>query len=455
MEGSCGQCLRARRVCTGYRDLTQLRIEDESQAVKRKAKARKLDMIPATLDVSIEDRARNAFFFNYVSGFSKTYDVLESLYSPIDGHLAASVDAVSLAFFAVQFHHLQVTQVARGKYSYALPLVSQVLRSPESAITDSTFLAVLFLDLFEKITNRGTQRSEAWMSHVNGALALVELRGSKNLATYPGTRLSVRLVTNIVVSCITASKKAPLGLIKLRTNLEPYLNTSDPKWQISGLVIKYANLRAAIHRNILSDIDIVRTATQIDYEYMSLAQTMPLSWSYETKHLDKPSKGVLEQSFDIYPDHFICQTWNVLRTTRILLNDLIRKYSSRDSSTFSEASLIDCQTEVSTITINSIAYDICASVPQYTRFQPVDPADTLAVGAHRIQCYILLYPLYVAGSFASPSTNIKEWVLEQLRYLSTKVGIRNSAEVAEYLEIAPDTDPWKIHSLLGSYAFAA
>ena len=134
--------------------------------------------VPRTLTISIDDIARNAFFTHYVSGFSTTCDVIESLYaqSPADRPLPASVDAVSLAFFSFQFDNTQALRISREKYLSALTLLNKALKSSKSATSDSTLLAVLLLDLFEKITNSNPRSISSWMSHINGALALVELR---------------------------------------------------------------------------------------------------------------------------------------------------------------------------------------------------------------------------------------------------------------------------------------
>lgn len=124
-------------------------------------------------DVAINDRARNAFFSHYVVGFSKVFDVLGSFYRR-PGHNIQTT--ASPAFFSFRFDSIEAQLMARAQYLRALPLVNSALKSPESA----TLLAVLLLDLFEKILHN------SWMSHVNGALALVKLRGHAKLRQYTG-----------------------------------------------------------------------------------------------------------------------------------------------------------------------------------------------------------------------------------------------------------------------------
>ena len=276
--------------------------------------------VPPALATTIDDRARNVFLSHYVSGFFKSFNILSFLHKqyPLDRHLAASFDAVSLAFFSLQFDCSQASLVAVQKYSHALPLVNKALKSPDSASSNSTLVAVLLLDLFEKIINNNPRSTQSWMSHVNGALVLIKLRDKKQFQNSLGLGLSVRLSTNFLISCVAANSPVPSALISLRSDLEPFLNKDDPKWQVSGLVVRYANLRGAIQSECLSSSDIITCATEIDHEFMVLGENMPSTWHYKTEYLGEPSKLSLEPHFDTYPDHFVTQTWNVLRIMRFV-----------------------------------------------------------------------------------------------------------------------------------------
>ena len=401
--------------------------------------------IPHALTVSIHDRARNAFFANYVRGYSNKYDVLGSLYKgpAPDEHLVASVDTVSLALFTFQGHHPQASKLARAKYIHALPLLNNALKSPKAATSDSTLLAVLLLDLFEKITNNVPRSTSSWMSHVNGALALVKMRNPDQIQNYTALRLSVRLTTSLLISCVAANAPVPPELAKLREDLAPFLTADDPKWQVSGLVVKYANLQGAIQDGYLCASDILTRTVELDGEFISLTRNLPASWLYNTTYLFEPSQRVYEEHFDTYSDHFVTQTWNVLRVMRVLLNNIIRTYSpSRNSG-------------MVTSTIDSIAKDICASVPQYTGSKDYTPSGTDSSTAQMLRCYALLFPLYVAGLYASASSGIKAWTIKQLRFMANQFGIRNANVVTEILERDEGTSPWDVYAMLGSYAFAA
>ena len=291
--------------------------------------------------------------------------------------------------------------------------------------------SVLLLDLYEKFVINRPRKKASWMSHVNGALALVKVRDPDQFQNYTGIRLASRLVVHLILSCVAANAPVPPELILFRSDLEPHLNSNDPKWQISGLVIKYANLQAAIPR--LSTYDAVLRATRLDEEFEALAKRMPPKWLYSTEHLE--SDRVYESRFEMYRDHATTQGWNSLRNIRILLNDLL-------------ATLVEApRTEYIRDTIDSLAKDICASVPQFTtRERSV---------IQQSQCYGLTLPLYVAGIFSSPKTNIRPWVLKELDFISSEVGIQKAAVVANIMRKGDGTCPWIIYAVLGSYAFAA
>ena len=392
-----------------------------------------------------------------MSGFSKTYDILEPLYqrSAPDRPLNASVDAVSLAFFSFQFDYRQAWHLSRHKYLSALPLLNKTLRAPEFAPSDATLLAVLLLDLYEKITNNNPRSIGSWMSHINGALALVNMRKEPALLDYTGIRLSARLSTNLLISCVSANSPVPPALVKLRADLEPFLNVDDPKWRISGLVVKYANLKGAIQDGCLHTSDIITRATEIDREFLLLAKYMPPRWLYSTIRIEESSDRVFEQHYDTYPDHMITQAWNVLRVMRMLLNDMVRvEYASRGSNSFNDTCSYR-SLSILTACVDDIAKEVCASVPQFTYHKKTIPRIKVHGTTPKLRCYTLLFPLYVAGLHASAATRIKPWVVNQLRFMSKEMGIRNANFIADVLEREEGICPWDVYAILGSYAFAA
>jgi len=121
------------------------------------------------------------------------------------------------------------------KYGSALRLTTSALQSPQSAVRYTTILSTLLLDMFEKITNLKNRHSDSWMSHVNGALALVRLKGLEHYQGNNVLRVLGRLSTNLLISCIAGDRPVPEDLIVLRKYIAERLNASDGKSRLTDL----------------------------------------------------------------------------------------------------------------------------------------------------------------------------------------------------------------------------
>ena len=208
----CAPCNRAKTACTGYRDTQQIRITNETQAVRDKALLRHGFSIELrSLAPSLELQARDTFFAFHVTKVAKSWDFLEQFRDSTRSPevLTLSIDAVSLAYLSHQVYSDVALLSATEKYVSALRMTNKALRSPELAITDTTLLAALLLDLFEKITNIN-HNSDSWMGHVNGALALVKLRGLENFQDSAALRILMRLSSNLVISKTPTARYIPI-----------------------------------------------------------------------------------------------------------------------------------------------------------------------------------------------------------------------------------------------------
>ncbi|KAL8953112.1 MAG: hypothetical protein Q9222_000995 [Ikaeria aurantiellina] len=279
-------------------------------------------------------------------------------------------------------------------------------------------------------------------------MALMKLRGHGSFHEYISRRLSARLSLVILTSCVTADLPVPSALIRLRYDLEPYIDPSDPKWQLMGLVAEYTQLQGSCQKDHLPRSPFASRIAHLDARLRRLALEMPSTWQPETTEVAQACDEALETHFDVYPDHFVSQTWNVLRVMRILLNVA----PSSQGTLATESSAVGIPKINSTI-VDSLATDICASVPHLLRRQA--GKYRRFPGPEKCRIYTLIFPLYVAAIYASPSTLIKPWVVKQLSYMSEVVGIRQARDVANILTRNDGTSPWLIYASLGSYAFAA
>ena len=87
-------------------------------------------------------------------------------------------------------------------------MTNKILKSPKEQTKNTTLMASLLLDLFEKITGTET-RNNSCTSHVNGALALVRLRGLDQFQDDSGYNMLVRLFTHYIVGCVASDSPVP------------------------------------------------------------------------------------------------------------------------------------------------------------------------------------------------------------------------------------------------------
>ena len=431
---------------------------------------------PQSLPLSIDLQARGVFFAYYALG--NCWDFLRRYYYPTDcpDYLTLAIEAVSLAHLWHQVYSDAALATARARYVLALRLTNKSLDPSKKTTTDTVLLTSLLLDLFEKITDSASRNNKSWTSHLRGALALVRLRGLEQFQTLTELRVLVRLSSHYIISCVASDSSVPDDMIAIRNYVEKCLNFKEPVLRLSNLMIQYADARCKFRRGILSDDEYIKISMELDLKSQAIALDMPPSWQYSTTLLDRKSNRNFDLHFDSYPHRNICQAWNILRLIRILLNEsLIEHYllSPMDSKYLP---LINVAHE----NIETLAREICASVPQYldcdgpARQRLATPKmlelpDQTQVRildhghkglshphtpSHQADCYTIIFPLYAAGRSKAVS-NIRLWAIEQLHYISNHFGIRHAEVVTQILERQIDVSSWKVYAMLGSYAFLA
>jgi hypothetical protein len=442
-KGGCGQCKRARLPCTGYRDTTAIRIEDQTSIVEQKAISRRRTTTTATqiLSLSICHQARELFYHDHVFGVTKGYSFLSQYYSFVtgDAYLCRSIDAVSLAYLSHQKRSSAALAEARRHYVDAVRLIRKALQSLELAAKDSTLLSTLLLDVYEKISNKGRLWDGSWTMHIKGALSLVQLRHDRHHHDPNHRHVLERLSTNILISCAVSDSAVPDELLILQK-----IVASPPKLRESELMAEFACLKRQAKFHLLPDDDIIRKATELDLQFLELSLQMPPSWQHETMYVEAKSAHHYEKYHYIHTDEYVGQMRNVLRITRILICELIVSYGLENSNKIARGSTL-LNSGYAFTTIAQMTREICATVPEVLT-QPANAKSYL-------QSYRLIFPLYVAAQSVSAPEAMKNYAIQQLRHIADYHAIKNASTVAKILESGERRNPWEVYALLGSYAF--
>lgn len=454
-----------------------------------------------SLSEPLESQARSLFFAYYVNGFSLTWDFLSIFRDPLDTpvYLTLSIDAVSLAFLFRHRSYPPALALARKKYVTALRETHQTLQAPELASTEPMLNTSMLFDLFEHMSASPAlsdaetgQRESSNLVHVRGALALVQSRGLELFDTKAGLRALGRLTTNTIITSVSNRVPVPEVVSVIRKYAAKILDTYDPKWRLSGLMIEYASFVHKMDKGDFSSEEIVQKCLQLDAKYEDLLENRTLEpWLWTRYPTSPETEDVFGQFWDQYFSRVTTQAWNVTRCGRVSLHEIIQEHSK-------SLELL----ETSRVTCRSLIEDVLASVPQFTKFHfctapsnslsppsslsmfsttssssaPSNPSASVEDGrpsvpenhphdpAHSLDVFTLLFPLYFCAwsRFCTPAA--RKWIQRQLHHMSEQWGIRNAAIVAEIIErnewgddgtVKKRVDPWDVYRLLGSYAFAA
>ncbi|KAH7230322.1 hypothetical protein B0J15DRAFT_575618 [Fusarium solani] len=407
---TCGQCQRAGLECHGYRKPQDLVFRDQTDVARHKVLAH---VGVPILNLDIDTRCRDTFFALYVTGISRSCTSLVPLYTkaPATGHLACSVDAVSLAFAGVQFESQEAMSLASKRYVTAIQNLGQALRHPRALKSDQTLQSMLLLDLYEKICGRDRQQPRSWMS-----------AGDFDLSSPIACELARNVVTTLTISCGAVRAPVPDSVMLLRRRLDGHV--LDTKWGFMNILLDIVNLRADMHngRWLNHTAEAAERAKGLDRRLVSLEQKLPEDWKpvpCSTAIRHQPL--LLDGHHDAYPNHFVTQLWNTLRAMRLEMTKIIKNHDPSSEAAASE-------------TINSIARKMCRAVPQFmlpgSRPENAGPFSPM----EKLQCRSLLSCLYLAAQL-SADEHLREWTCACMDYMTERGEMRVARDIAAIIRL--------------------
>ncbi|KAL2042764.1 hypothetical protein N7G274_004523 [Stereocaulon virgatum] len=476
---SCGQCRRARRVCLGYRDEKSLTFRDQTRTVVSKAQAAKArsskvtpgtDLpeefnpskdasgalvsiaqvsaytqdIPRNPHAPIEEQGSFYFFHHFVRKdvnspiayneyIPKIYN-LTSSYS----ELPAIIQAIGMAGIANLQSSSEPMMIARRKHTACLRALNSSLQDPKTATSDATFMTVMLLSLYETITGFSPQSLKSWVNHINGATAIMRLRGKASLQTVVGRHLFSLLRIQIVVDCIQRRALIPPEIIEwseyvieMETNID-YRHEQET----FPIITRLCTLRGLIEKERNNDPAVLVIAKGIDADLIEWADKSPSCFKY-TRVFSNDAENVLSGYYHVYPKVWVVGTWNLYRSARILAHEVIERWLSRNFA-------VDfAQLQRSEAVLSMMSADICASVPCV--FGQID-ANGLQIGSSRFARAgtgtWILWPLYLAATMNRAMPTTRSWVINQLDRMGRTMGIQQAISLAAVLRTKKEITAW-------------
>ncbi|KAI0190734.1 hypothetical protein EV127DRAFT_79516 [Xylaria flabelliformis] len=484
---TCLQCAKSRRPCPGYKDAFDLVFRNETEATERRAKraskkslvpkverrdsllpeapstsfasssgtsALGTSIVPSSPEIPVEELAHNLFISNFIllpkddstAGHLDFVLPLREEAGP-DSHIYHAFNACAMVF-------LNNRKAAGGRYwdkalseyNMAIAKTNAALRNKESQLSDATLAAVLLLGMFENISAKQISAFN-WGSHIDGAVALVKLRGKEQVKTQVGFQLFLAVRTLMSVYCLTAFTAPKMGA-------EWWLdNTTFSKTAVvvQRLMIKSSEIRAEAIRlidsltkspeNIELMLDVIRKAQAVDQEVVAWQESLPEDWHLKTvawedsvMNGDCAKAEVFPGRVDVYSDVWIGTVCNSARALRLILQSMSVRCAAWVCAP------VDYRTTPEYATAASVCRDaitdIIASVPYFlgwhlrrkevshikTNFGtfPCGEEDT----AKGLAGYLITWPLTCVISQDYATDAQRAWVVGRLRKIGNELGVK-------------------------------
>ncbi|KAE9375204.1 hypothetical protein N431DRAFT_369426, partial [Stipitochalara longipes BDJ] len=465
---ACGQCVRAGRKCSGYRDPLAMMFKDQNSKLSSKRKlsnatGSRSPSTPRRFSQNIvfesssdlqselsftpgwEEQAVSFVFHNYVSEDNESassrglFDYLPALYrkSEPGSILADAVIALGMVCIANSNRDSALLNKAILKYSATARAVSTSLGDIELAKQDGILISVLLLGIFEANASDRPRSMASWLQHIKGSISLLKLRGNQQLETHIGRRLFVQLRTSIMTTCIIRRVTIPPEIFDW-TMLAVQHETVDQA-ATSALVfamIKFAELRTNLESPDYANdpYRIVADALEIDEMFYDWALTVPESFLWTPIHIAEPDEEVFADYYDVYSDVFTAGVWNNFRSIRVMLHEILIEHlvvlcsspeyliRNREILSSYKAQIFTSKSVICTLT-----HEICASVPFYFNYHQRDMENfSERPPVKALAGYLLMWPLYTAAVAGRVSAQMREWIAGRLKDIGDVMGVRHA-----------------------------
>ncbi|KAF2107693.1 hypothetical protein BDV96DRAFT_505808 [Lophiotrema nucula] len=395
---SCGQCIRTKRICPGYRESEDFVFFDESDKVAKKSSAASRSASPpertsppkgrpvavaqyatpvnspeAGLPQDLDILALNFFVSNYVhsDSMSSQFDFLPGLYAReglTSSGLQQSMKAVGLAGLGKSINRPDFITSSRKCYLSAIQTITNALSQPQAADRDSTLSSILLMGMYEVLLLPDTSGLTNLKRHLDGAITLANMRLQAENRTDVEMKMIGSLVQSVIMSSWIQNIPLPAGFHALRRQHNEEEQPSTVHAIFLDHLVDMIGFRHAMCDNTYTTPNAaIYEAVRIDKRLASFLGRMPQEGRYQEVHgSGEPAQLVYDEYYHVYPSNLAAHLWNSVRSSRLRLHRIIimkclvllKATSKEDVSAFAE------QRAISEAIVRSLSRDICASVPQ-------------------------------------------------------------------------------------------
>lgn len=434
----------------------------QSSAIVKSSTAEKKAMIeiteaafvPVDFQVTIQDCAALFFFHDYILDnapeSSNFFSIVPDIYrrSSPDSSLANAISALGLVCLANSKDVPEVLTSAQAKYTKALHAINNSIRHPETATTDETLIVVVLLGLYEDSLSTSDSLG-LWTKHVRGALALLDVRGMKQLQNSVGRKLINGIRTSTVANCLVRHTSVPESMMRWSNLLQSYENSVEASGSaLASIFAAFCRLQERIKMmgSAKYSRDIVLIALTIDAELEKWEAIEQCDRPYAMIKAEPFSKLAFNGAYHEYENITVATHWNQYRSVRIMLHEIIlvqveqQDDSEEAQSYFATTAPDQNQIELSKTLITTLSEDVCASIRYCLGYLPGPGDESSREGHHpekAANAKLLLWPMYTAGKPACVPDTTSLWIADVFEFLTRVTGVRKGASLSKTLRAWP------------------
>lgn len=203
-------------------------------------------------------------------------------------------------------------------------------------------------------------------------------------------------------------------------------------------------------RNYSKSAVAVPWALAIDAELAEWADSCPAQYKYTAVTPTETSEFVYEDYFHVYSSITVATIWGEYRRMRMLCHEILLQHlphliehRAEHPDLALSTQEMKCQLYDSKESIESLAKEICASVPFYFGIH-LDADHNYGVLAPKAVCgNLLLKPLYMAGGPRFVSNHLRKWVIGRFQKIAEVMGVKQATSLAHLVKIGVDPDEWE------------
>ncbi|KAJ8064190.1 hypothetical protein OCU04_006540 [Sclerotinia nivalis] len=426
-------------------------------------------VVSSQLSPPINERATCFFLSNFVllprglTGKGNLEFLMPLVYAAgsTETTLMLVLNAVALVALANQPDARKLVPLADSQYVIALNQINKDLQDSDKAKQDATLAAVFLLSLYEQLSSHPMSFT-GWLSHINGAVALVKARGRSQLDTKIGRSLFDAVRRHMTIECISRSKDVKEGVDWWTS----FALEDKVQHQVSALNLKVADLRAESHRictleartaeNIEKVVNHLENAELIEREYVEWYRNLPEEWAPKmAAWIDDIAEKELEAAtcypgkIDIYGELWMATTHNIARASRLFIITTILRCTAWLNSGLDYTLTPEYLNASRQASI--LIDDIVSSIPfffgwntRHTNIPVVENSyfpcgNDSRIRGKGVTGVWAIWPVFAAAASDFATNSQRLWLRGRLKYIAEDLGIRQAEMLLQLPTRYPST----------------